>query len=778
MFKKIVFLALLLSRFVLESQNCNLLLEGIVRDEDNSDNLGFAVVKLLPAGTIVQCNELGYFTINNLCEGNYQLLIQHVGCRDTLFELALSKSRKVTFRLPHSHNELQTIDILSKHEELKFTQSTQVLDAKNMDKSRGLSLADQLKQLNGVSTFNTGPSISKPMINGMQGYRILILNNGVRLEGQQWGSDHAPELDPFIANRISLVRGAASVRYGSDAIGGIVLVEPGELPDTASVTGELNTSMYSNGRGVASSLQLQGYFDRIKNLSWRIQGSLKRSGSLKTPDYYLKNTALKEANFSYALEYHLKQAGFRIYYSQFNSSIGIFSDAHVGNLTDLQAAFSRQKPLDSLAAFSYAIERPFQNIEHELLKLSSDIHTGQRSRIYLNYALQFNIREEFDKHRPKNDSLAALNLPEAEYRLSTQLGELIWEHDYIRTMRGKFGVQGMLQQNRYFQRFFIPNYNAYSWGIFGIERWMLPHFEFEAGIRYDYKHLQSFYYEGSVLQEPIRTFDYTSFNLGGIYKPNSRLRINLNLSSGWRAPSVNELYSNGLHHGIGAIERGDNNLLTEKSLSAISTLNYTRNKLHVELSAYTYNFRNFIYYQPTGKSELTIRGAFPVFNYKQNNANISGADLTIRYAVFRMLDIKLNAMLVRGKNTDLKNHLLYIPADRIQLFLSFKAKDRKKIKDIYIEPNIFYVAKQIRVQPGVDYAEAPDAYSLIGLNAGSTFLVSKQLLIFNFSITNGANTVYRDYLDRFRYYNDALGVNYTIRLRIPFTIYDKKTKPL
>jgi len=773
-FKKILFVSLFFSLSTLVSQNCNLRLEGIIRDEDNSENLGFAVVKLFAPETIVQCDENGHFMIEQLCAGKYRLLVQHVGCRDTVFEFDLSKSRKISFRLPHSHNELQTIDIISKHEELKFTQSTQTLDAKSMDKSRGLSLGDQLKQLNGVSTFNTGPSISKPMINGMQGYRILILNNGVRLEGQQWGSDHAPELDPFVANKISLVRGAASVRYGSDAIGGIILVEPGELPDTASVTGEFNTSLFSNGRGLASSLQLQGYFDKLKNLSWRVQGSFRKAGTLKTPEYYLKNTGLQEANFSYALEYHVKQAGFRVYYSQFNSRIGIFSDAHVGNLTDLQAAFNRNKPLDSLADFSYSINRPYQNIEHELLKLSSDVHTGQRSRIFMNYALQYNIREEYDKHRPKNDSLAALDLPEAEYRLNTHSAELIWEHDYIRTMRGKFGVQGMLQENRYFQRFFIPNYNAYSWGLFGIERWMLPHFEFEAGLRYDYKFLQSFYYDGLVLQEPIRTFDYTSFNLGGIYKPNSRLRLNLNLSSGWRAPSVNELYSNGLHHGIGAIERGDKNLSTEKSLSAISTLNYTLKKLSFELSAYTYSFRNFIYYQPSGKPELTIRGAFPVFNYKQNNANISGADATLQFAAFHWLDLKLSGMLVRGRNADLKNNLLYMPADRIQVFVCIKAKDRKLVKDLYLEPNLLYVAKQTRVQPGVDYAEAPEAYLLFGLNAGSTLQLNKQRLILNFSITNAVNTIYRDYLDRFRYYNDALGMNYTLRMRIPFTLYDKK----
>ncbi len=107
--------------------------------------------------------------------------------------------------------------------------------------------------------------------------------------------------------------------------------------------------------------------------------------------------------------------------------------------------------------------------------------------------------------------------------------------------------------------------------------------------------------------------------------------------------------------------------------------------------------------------------------------------------------------MVRGRNTDLRNNLLYMPADRLQLFVSLKAKDRKCMKDLYLEPNLLYVAKQTRVQPGVDYAEAPEAYLLFGLNAGSTLLLGKQQVIFNFSITNAANTVYRDYLDRFRY---------------------------
>lgn len=772
--KHVTFVLFFISNFLLQAQKCDLQLKGTIRDEDNSESLSFAVVKLISPEIVVQTNDKGEFEFKDLCPGPYQILIKHAGCRDSVFHLELRKSKKMIFKLPHSFNALGDIEIISKHEEVKSTQASGTLEQKDLDKSRGQNLGDQLKQLNGVTTFNTGPTISKPMINGMQGYRILVLNNGIRQEGQQWGNEHAPEIDPFIAQKLSVLRGASAVRYGGDAMGGVVLVEPGNLPDTASVTGEFNMVGFTNGRGGASSLLVQGYFDKLKYFSWRVQGTLKKTGSLKTPTYYLKNTGTNERNFSYALDYHRKKFGISVYYSQFNSEVGIFSGAHIGNLTDLYAAFNRSKPQDSLADFSYDINRPFQNIEHELIKTSVDFHTGPRSRVVLNYAWQYNIRQEYDKHLPRNNYLASLNKPESDYRITTQTAELFWEHDYIRSFRGKAGVQGMHQSNIYKERFFIPNYLNRTIGIFAIERFIRPKYELEAGARYDYKQLQSYYYIGKELQEPDLKFRNVSYNVGGIYRPVSSLRFNVNLANGWRAPAANELYSNGLHHGVGAIERGDPNLKAETCTSIVGAAILDVKKLHVEATAYNYWFKNYIYYLPAEAPELTIRGAFPVFNYKQNDARISGGDLLLTYQLTRFLGLKLRSMWVRGVNMDLNEPLIYMPADRYEWSLTLKFKERKFFKDTYLEPSYLFVDKQHRVAAGVDFAEAPAAYHLFGLNAGSTFQIKQQQLIVTFSISNAANAIYRDYLDRFRYYNDAVGVNYIIRLRMPITLYDKK----
>jgi iron complex outermembrane receptor protein len=768
--KQVIFVFILFLSSSLFSQSCDLVLKGQVLDEDNSQDLGYAVVRVLDHPTVMQTNEKGEFEIKDLCPGKYRILVQHVGCSDTIFAITINKSKKVVFKLPHNLNALNDIEIVAEHEEIKPVHSSHVLEGKSLDQVKGMNLAEQLRQVNGVSALSTGPTISKPMINGMQGYRILILNNGIRQEGQQWGSEHGPEIDPFVAQRLTVIRGASSVRYGSDALGGVILVEPDHLPDTASVTGEFNAGGFSNGRGGAGSLMLQGSFAKLKYFSWRVQGSLKKSGSVKTPEYFLNNTGLEEQNFSYALSYHRKKGGVSVYYSQVNSRIGIFSGAHVGNLTDLQLAFKRNKPADSLAPFSYSISSPFQQVFHELLKVSSDFHTGNRSRIFVTYALQHNKRQEFDAHGEHAEELT----PESEYRLTTHSAEIFWEHDHIRSFRGRVGVQGTYQENVYRENFFIPNYISSTTGVFAMERFVRSKFEAEAGIRFDAKNLQSFYYKEQQLQEPKRDFSNMSYHAGLILKPVNSVRLSFNGGTGWRAPSVNELYSNGLHHGVSAYEKGNADLGIETCWQAAASLLFKHKKITAEINAYNYWFKNYIYYVPSPEPEVTLRGAFPVFNYTQNDARLSGADVMLSYFLLRNLAIKGRAIYVRGINANTNEPLIYMPADRYEAGLTFTFSDKGVFRNMFIEPAVTYVAKQTRVPQDLDFLPPPDAYFLVGVSAGSTIRIKQMPLTISLTVANLTNTVYRDYLDRFRYFNDAAGTNVWLRLKMPFVLYDKK----
>jgi iron complex outermembrane recepter protein len=753
---------------------CSISFNGRIIDLDDGKELeGTFIIHSKDDQTQIT-NEHGSFKFTNLCFGNHQFIIRHVGCRDSIINIELKKNIKMTIKLPHSAIELNAIDVMDKQPDMIKTQTVNEITAKELEGTRGQSLGESLKLISGVTTLNSGSTISKPMIHGMQGYRVLILNNGIRQEGQQWGNEHAPEIDPFIAQKLSVIKGANAVRYGSDAMAGVILVEPSDLPDTAAVTGEVNLVGMSNGQtGVASGI-LQGYFDKIKGLNWRIQGTYKKGGTIKTPTYYLKNTGVEEMNFSYALGYHRKNWGIEGYYSQFNTKIGVFSGAHVGNLTDLKNAFNAQKPQDSLATFSYDIGRPYQDISHELAKGKFHFHIAPRWIANLQYAYQYNIRKEYDKHPPLNNALAMLNKPELDYRITSQSVDLVVEHLNIKSFRGQFGGSYMNQKNVYLGRFFVPNFINNTWGIFASERYVKQHIEIEAGVRFDKKNLRSFYYIGNQLVKPELNFSNTSWNVGAIIKPKTNLNFFVNVGSAWRAPAPNELYSNGIHQGIGSIERGDPNLKTEQVYNVTVTGIYKLKTTSIELSGYHNQFSNFIYLNPASQPELTIKGAYPVFNYKQANARISGIDAKIQTQLLNHLELTTKAMLLRAWNYSINDYLVYMPSDRYSIDGKIFTKISKTIPDIYIQAGYQFITKQWRAPKNTDFAPPPKGYGLMTAEIGSSFKFGKQQLNISLAATNLLNTIYRDYLDRFRYFADSQGQNFTLRIKVPLTIYDKK----
>ena len=756
----------------IQSQECNFILRGQINDEDNQEHLSFAVVKLLPGGQVAQSDDHGNFIFGQLCAGRYQLFVSHVGCRDTSIFIELRQNSEILVRMPHSLNALSDVEVVAEHQELRPPQVISVLYKKDLDRVRGEVIAHQLRSVDGMRVFSTGPAIARPMLNGMQGYRVLMVNNGVRLEGQQWGTEHAPEIDPFTAGRISVISGASAVRYGSDAIGGVIITEPDDMPDTAAVSAEVQGSYESNGRIASGSAMIQGYFDRVPYLSWRVQGSHRNGGDIRTPQGFLSNTAVRESNYSYALDYHRKMFGVSVYYSQFNSRYAIFEGAHIGNLTDLKSAFLTGTTPESSGLFSRKVSAPYQDAAHETIKLHSDIHTGRRSRIRIQYSNQYNHRVEFDGHGWEDDDHEEAGAA-ADYRLTSHHAEIGWEHDYIRSWRGAFGVQAFQQLNTCEGMFFIPNYSSTGYGIFATERFVRPHFEVDGGIRYDIRRQQAFYYSAGILQQPALTFENLSYSLGSLYR-GGPLRANISLSSGWRPPAINELYSNGLHHGAAAVEKGNPYLDKEHCVNLSGGAEWHHGIFKGGFSAYRYWFGNFVYYRPDTLPVLTVRGAFPSFSYVQSPAVISGADIRFSADILRFCRLQNRAMWIRGRENLAGQPLIYIPADRYEMALNFHSTGKGTLRDVYFEPSLSFTAKQTRVPENSDFAPPPEGYTLFGIEAGVSLHAGRQPLYLSISGRNLLNARYRDYLDRFRYYADAAGASVIVRLRVPLTVYDKQ----
>lgn len=613
---------------------CNYTLSGKVIDEHDNSPLMFAAVyiKELERGAV--SDDKGNYNIEKLCKGTYTIIVSHVGCDPVTETITLTKSLKYNFHPEHHTEELKEFTLREDAYEEEISVAKKELSTKELNQSRGESLGESLKTITGVTTLNTGSGISKPVIHGLHSDRVLILNNGIRQEGQQWGNEHAPEIDPYIANRLSVIKGADGIRYGANAIAGVVLVEPKPLRDSSGINGEFNLAGASNERLGVSSATLDGNIGKLNGLSWRLQGTLKRAGNVNTPNYYLKNTGLKESNFSWALGYNKEKYGIETFYSQFNTDIGIFSAAHIGNLTDLQRAIDAKEPLES-ANFTYDINRPYQHIEHELFKIKAYWLTGDFGKLNFTYARQYNLREEYDKHLPRNNTLAALNLPELKFEITTHLGELIWKQNRQGAFNTQIGVSTINQANTFEGRQFIPAFTKQGTGVFLIEKWRSANFklELEAGLRYDYVYQNVYNWNQNKREYERYDFNYNnvSGSFGAIYKLNDKLTARANFGMAWRPPNVSELFSNGLHHGAAAVEYGDTNLLAEKAYNTIIAVDYVNKGFLFQIEGYHNQINNFIYLKPTIPATLTIRGAFPTFNYSQVNAALTGVDLKISY---------------------------------------------------------------------------------------------------------------------------------------------------
>lgn len=770
-----------------QSVPCATVLRGRIVGQDSREPLPGSTAYIRELGTGAVMDTSGYFRLTNLCPGKYTVDYQYVGYKTLTLPVVITRDTLITvpaIQLVPDNQLLQEVVVTehrSEAQQLLQTQSS--LSGAALDQTRGQSLGESLKTITGLYAIQTGPTISKPVIHGLYSNRIIILNNGIRQEDQQWGTEHAPQVDQFLASRLTVIKGAASIRYGSDAIGGVILVEPKEMPTQPGVRGEVNLVGATNGRmGVASGL-IEGAFRKLTGLSWRLQGTLKRSGFVQTPAYFLANTSYRETNYSGDIHYQHDKWGIEAFYSQFDTKIGLFTGAQVGSLADLYAAISRPEPL-SQPGFSYALDRPYQDVKHNLLKIRADYHSAKGGILTATVARQQNTRQEYDFL-----SFSGLTNPELSLKLVTHTADLVWEHRDVKTRgrghwSGSVGFNGLTQQNIRQYLFLIPNFRSYGAGVFGIERYARGRVTLEAGLRYDYRWLRAFFLSDATNQPYNTTHNWQNANgsLGAAYQLRPDLTLTANVSTAWRAPNVADLYSNGLHQSAVAYEIGNPNLKPEQAYNSNAVLAYAGSRLSGEIGFYNNLINNYIYLKPDSVPVIRQRGAFPAYTYTQVRATFRGVDATLNYKITPQLTLTTKNSLLFAYNQTEQNYLVFIPPNRSDNSLRYDRSQWGKLSDVYVLVSGLYVARQNRA-PAVttrqadgqviftgDFAPPPPAYFLLGAEAGFTARVGAHPLSIILSGTNLTNTAYRDYLNRFRYFADEPGRSLILKLRLPFSV--------
>lgn len=799
---RLLFTVLLIavSFFKITAQDCSNTLSGTVIDFHDGMPLARAIVQISGDTSITYTDNEGRYQLNSLCVGSLELEVSHEACVTQFIRVDINKAHTdLDVKLEHHLEELDEVKVVG-DAIINKTNSAQeeVLRQQTLEQFSSQSLGDALRQLGGVSSLNTGANIVKPAIHGLNGSRVLILNNGVRMQDMEWGDEHAPNVDINSSGSISVIKGAAALQYGGDAIGGVILMEQARIPAKDTLFGKTLLNGISNGRGGNITSELTKVFDK----GWFLkgQGSYKLLGDQEAPDYILSNTGIREVGASLRFGKQLFTWGWDVNYSYYNAEIAILRASHIGNVDDLIRGINSGEP-EIIRPFTYDLQNPRQEVFHHLGKLKSYKRFEGLGKLNFQYDVQVNRRFEFDVRRGESDDRASIDL-----ELTTHTVGVDFKWDAKRKSQLHVGVLGRYQDNFANPdtgvRRLIPDYEKYDLGGFLIGEYQITDkVLIDAGLRYDYTRIdaQKFYrtsrweergYDqefpdfivenagNQLLTNPV--FDYHNFSAttGLQYFAGNQNIFRFNYALSQRAPNPSELFSDGLHHSAARIELGDLRIDSETSHKLSMSLEKDFERWGFTLEPYVNYIRDFILLEPTGV-EFTIRGAFPVWGYRQTNARLLGLDASAYVDWTDRWKSEHQFSLVKGKDMENDLALINIPAANFRNTLEFS---RPEWRDFEISLESNYVFRQNEFPPNImvfspeqqeevllEINTPPEAYHILALNSKMEFPLGKSTkLTTGLTINNILNTNYRDYLNRQRFFADDLGRNFILQLKLNY----------
>lgn len=759
---------------------CNRSVTGQVLDIDTNEPLPFATVKIQGTQNGAVSDENGLFKITEICDDEIDLEVRFVGYKTVVHHHDFHHSSPVIY-MASDETLLESV-VVEEDLNAHALKTIEPIDIKVESlEAIGVNAGDLFAQSSGVSTLKTGQNIIKPIVHGLHSNRVLIINNGVRHSYQAWGAEHGVEIDASQIYRIELIKGASTVRYGADALGGVILFNAPQPSFSTKLNGKLNGGFQSNGRSVSGELSINEGYERA---AWNASISGTRQGDLKAANYQLTNTGKEEFGATAGGRFHFPILDINVYLSHFEQTLGILRGSVSDNLEGLADAIGAEVPSNT-KPFSYDINNPKQETVHDLLKLETSLFLGEQ-QFDFQYAFQRNLRSEFDVRRGTNNERPAIDL-----RLITHTIDLDWDHPSTGAWAGTLGIQFFNQNNDNLPGTntipFVPNYNTNNLGFFSIESYTSGNTTYEAGIRFDLMHLnvRGRDSDNDIYRDNLNYQNFT-FTLGFV-KELEHLTLRSNIGTAWRAPNINELYSFGKHQSVFefglwryelfpandsistrvVLSNEEKQVKSEKGLKWITTFSYVKNGLSFEVTPYVNWIRNYFFLRPYGITE-TVRGAFPYFIHDQTDALYSGIDLDVTRQWNDSFTSELKASYVYAKDTKNNQRFVGIPPLNIKLILEKKIglftmalnpefEAKQTLTPDVIEPDVFAQDGDLPFDRSgtFDFMDAPSSFFLV--NASISY--QKNDLSIKLKGENLLNASYRRYTDNLRYFADDLGIN-------------------
>lgn len=731
----------------------------------------------------------GHALLRGLCPGPSVVEVVHPAFEELRHPVALGQRRAIELELVPI---VETIEVEQRARPPVELRPAASLSGEALERRRGQPLADALAELPGVGQLRAGTGLGKPMVRGQFGRRVPMLVDGVRHRAQDWGIDHAPEVDPALAERLTVVRGAAGVRYGSDAVGGVVLVEPPGAASAPGVKAETHLVGYQNGLGAGLSGRVQVAPASAPGLTLRLDGGGKRVGAPATPDYPLDNTG--EAEWSGGLTAHYLAGGtsYQLSLRHFETRLGVCSCLQIASIDEFRARLVHRQPLSVEHYRADAtIERPFQAVAHELALARARTTLGSLGTLTATYALQYDDRREYDSVRQ------ATRGPQFSFRLLTQDVEAVLDRSPVHLgqhlhLTGQAGVTGMLQSHSYRGLHLVPSHEAQGTGVFATERLWGHDWVLEAGLRYDYlarqaeflrRDFQRLVRSGQVEQdgcgalaedtEPVRCasrYHTVSASLGGLVELASDWTAKLELATTSRPPNPDEQYLNGTAPSLPVLALGRPDARAETAWSASATLARAGTTWRGELSGFGSYIDDYLYFAPAMGADgqpifdVLIRGSFPRFTTRSVDALFWGADGQVAVTPVRWLELGAQAQAVRAHNLTDDGYLVFVPPDRARGSLTLRRSALLGLREVWAMISGSLVRRQTRFDPAADLAPPPAGYALVEAQLGGELSIAGQTVKLALSGSNLTGARYREYTSLLRYFADMPGRQILVRI--------------
>ncbi len=709
-------LLLVLSLFV-SAQNK---IVGTISDKENKP-LSNVIVSLPEIHKETISDDKGQYIINNLPKGNLKIIFSMMGYTTEIKEITISE-KETTLNISVEESSIHMDEVIVSTAFNKL-QSQNVMKVehqtlKSLQQKGTSTLIEGLATIPGVTQVSTGTSIGKPVIRGLSGNRVLVYSQGVRIENQQFGEEHGLGLNDAGVESVEVIKGPASLLYGSDALGGVLYFNPEKFAKIHELKTDFSQRMFSNTLGSATSIGLKTSTEKWKFL---VRGSYSTHSDYQISNGdRVTNTRYNETDFKTGIGYSNTSFSSVLRYNFNKLDLGIPENGIAEQSTSKKTLY------------------PSQGVNNHILSLHNNFFF-KNSKLEADLGYIFNDRSEFE-----DSNIAVLHM-----KLRTFNYDLKYYFPKLGKVESIIGVQGMHQTNTNFgEELLIPNATTNDFGIFGTANYEWKKNVIQAGIRFDKRNVST-ETNGVIGQEgyfEALTKSFDSFNSSLGYKTNltDDFTLRLNFASGFRAPNLAELTSNGVHEGSNRYEIGNANLKNEQNFQTDLNLEYSSSHFELFVNGFYNRINNYIFISPNGNS---IDGN-DVYDYVQENAALYGGETGIHFHPHPLdwLHFTSSFETVIGKKQN-GDYLPLIPANKWNNILKIDFKSKKWLEEGFATMNVESTFTQNKYS---EFESKTNDYTLVNLGLGGKISLNKTVFNVNLNANNIFNKTYVSHLSRLK----------------------------